>query len=320
MRFQIGFIVYLILIFIFSGCTQESRISGKSHILDTTVISSESCGKAECTLLGVTCKDIPERQVLVRSLTHPKEKGKIIFTTGGYGGTLFSKVSENTQEIVRQVLLDGFSVYEVAWMDKKGWSTNSEGKGFSDAMCGYAEVVKWITKDNPNPVCAYGNSGGSAQIAYALSVYGLSDTFDMVVLSGGPPGIHELGCFGSDDPELDKAKIPIGALYREAIDYLMGWDEQYCQNDIKSDERIKLLKDTSLVTDTQPRIYNFPNTKVNFVNSISDPINAQHQSRIYFDKISSEKSWYDIQEQGHDIFNIEEGKTIIINLLTKECK
>ena len=304
MRLTIVLVLFLLL-----GC-QRAVIPADG----VQVASVSRCGNADCYNLKVTCGGIPAREVLVRVYQPGEPKGSIILTTGGLGGSLYSEQSENARNIVTYLMQKGYAGAEVAWTGRMGWATNAEGHA-DEAFCGFAEVARWLEGIfvNNERICAHGNSGGSAQIAYGLSFYGLDEVLDMVVLSGGPPMSRiDVACFGSDKPGLADAKWGEAELAARAVDHLMG--REICNARHDTEENRNALRQISLLNGGDYEL----RTKVKFVNSVSDPTNADAQARLYYDALIGPKNWYAVQEPAHAIFNTREGMETIKQLLA-EC-
>lgn len=295
------------------------------------VVSSEPCvlWNAECHQLGVTCAGIPERQVEVREYQVENPVGAAVFTTGGVGTGAYSARGPEPVRTMETLLHAGYEVFEVTWQDESGWAAGVNSGGYKRAMCGFAQVIEWIAAtraDHPSVMCAEGNSGGSFQIAYGLSVYGLEDLLDMVILTGGPPVSRvDVACFGTDDPALQDAVWPdqMARTWAGSLtDGLMGWvgSGDYCKSGSGPEDALGALQATSLVSPTEPRDYTFPQTKVNFVNSEGDGTRSNHQGRIYYEQITSPKAWHEIAGTAHGIPGTAEGARISRDLYLKECR
>ena len=265
----------------------------------------------------VDCHGIPTRQVTVNAFKQSDSKGAVVLTTGGTGGNFYSARSGEALETVRLLFRDGYEVYEVRWDGEMGWGTNARGRGFHVAVGGFTELVRYMFHhlfDNNDKVIAHGNSGGAFQIAYGLAIYDLDEVLDMVILTGGPPTSDlKAGIFGHEDfPERWRA----GAGGRRLTDYMMGWDGEgdYCAKGEAPDHIKNQLDTVSLVTDLQPRRYHY-NTFVNFVQS-DDPTKAHDQARIYYEVITSGKSYYYLPEvTSHNVPGSLEGARIIRQLI-----
>jgi hypothetical protein len=110
--------------------------------------------------------------------------GTAVLGTGG-GGTSFYTSSPGGQQIATDLLLRGFRVVERRWAS--GWFES--GTSVRLQSCRYATLITWIkaTFHSGGAFCVTGNSGGSAEIGYALSTWGRGSIIDVAVPSGGPP-------------------------------------------------------------------------------------------------------------------------------------
>lgn len=169
------------------------------------VSGSVPCGGEGCEI-QVTCSSIaaPERAIVkVGMPTESPARGTILLMTGGAGKQLYE---QQGQRIVDELRAAGFHTAQLRWVG--GWLNASPGEeaGHARLGCRPATVARWV-HDNIHQqrpelaYCAAGNSGGSMQISYMLTHYGLKELLDTVVPSGGPPtGRLDLSCLG-DDPD-----------------------------------------------------------------------------------------------------------------------
>ena len=130
--------------------------------------------------------------------------GTVIFGTGTGGAALydfdepdfFNGTTNGGLAVVETVLGAGFTTVQVTFgspftdTTPNGWLTGPGG--VRRLACRYATVAQWVYQNIHNsnasaPLCATGNSGGSAAIGYALSNYGLDSIFSMVEATSGPP-------------------------------------------------------------------------------------------------------------------------------------
>ena len=212
---------------------------------------------------------------------------------------------------------------------------------------------------NPEVMCAQGNSGGALQIAYGLSLYDLGERLDMVILSGGPPVSRvDTYCVPPNADKLreqmsarsgrsgsrggrsregragqtrrGRTRVPGDERFgrtstsRGLIDEVMGWAGQgdYCSQLLPlPEDELLFAQQTSLVPPQadEARLFEFPQTKVNFVGSERDQY-YQKQGRIYFDAVGSDKAWYDIPGKPHKVDNTSEGAATIRDLMLSECR
>ncbi len=286
------------------------------------LISSTSCGVSTCYTLGVTCEGITEKQIILQTTSPESPKGAVVLGTGGHSNVLYSRQSTEQSQTVKTLVDNNFEVFELYW--KNGWPSAADDAGFRKAMCGYAQAVQWIASSKakqPQTMCAQGNSAGSFSIGYGLSSYGLENILDMVILSGGPPTSRlDVSCFGSTDPALKGAVWSLDIAGRQIVDVAMGWSRtgSYCKKGgPSSEDRVKALQDTSLVSPTETRDYSFPKTKVNFVNSNTDYANAT--GKLYHDVITTAKAWYQISGDEHGVDQTTDGAKKIRDLFLTEC-
>lgn len=290
----------------------------------TKILSSEPCGQgATCHTFSVTCQGLSAREVFVKEYgTQKPPVAYALFTTGGNSTGLYT--GQERRKTVQTLLNVGYGVFEIAWKPP-GWHAGIDGAGFNEAMCGYAEVVHSINDklivNTSAPICAQGNSSGAIQIAHGLSAYELENIFDMVVLSGGPPSSRlDVGCFGSENPELVDAIFPPDAAGRGLTDIAMGWarNGDYCKRGEGSEEARQRLADTSLISSTDVRDYHFPNTKVNFLEADGIPFDVA-TGRLYFDKITSPKAFFTVTSNEHEVDGTKVGAQKIQELFLNEC-
>ena len=166
------------------------------------LVSQDDCGENQvCYFVSVECNGLAPREAQVRVSHLNDSKGAVVFTTGGWGVYFYANRyvfrgglvelpgrDHPAGQTVEKMRLEGYETYEVNWAGERGWGTDNFGQGLKKAMCGYAELVRWVaTKlaDNPDVMGATGASAGSWQIGYGLALYGLEDILDVVVLTGG---------------------------------------------------------------------------------------------------------------------------------------
>ena len=298
---------------------------------DVRSISREPCERETCEEVAVSCEGLADRHANVRRFKSRGERGTVIFTTGGNGRGRYNKLPMR-RRTQTELLSEGFEVFQIEWLGDEGWVTGAWGSGFSAGTCAYAELVRWIASEraaNPKVVCAQGNSGGSIQSAYGLAVHGLEDVLDMVVMSGGPPVTRlDHYCFGDLERggrrQRDEPPRKIASTGRTLIDQVMGWEgvADHCKrvDEVPPADVLERARRDSLVPpfgDVE-RDYNYPSTKINFVESVGDK--AAPQGRIYFEAVESAKAWYDIPGDVHSVDSTEAGSMKIVELFETECK
>lgn len=126
-------------------------------------------------------------------------RGVVVFFTGGEGTGFWTSQQPETYAMAESLRALGFTIAQVAWQTP--WLESSPGNdaGIAHLACRPATVIRRIHDDvylplgvtPPHPgdagFCVTGNSGGSSQVAYALSHYGLDSIIDVAIPTGGPP-------------------------------------------------------------------------------------------------------------------------------------
>jgi hypothetical protein len=120
--------------------------------------------------------------------------GTVLLTTGANSTDLYSPGFKYGGTVVTGLLTAGYVTVQTSFggvfnaNQPFGWQTGPGG--IRRVACRYATLAKWV-QDNigsaGTPMCATGNSAGSALIGYALAHYGGTSLFTMVEPTSGPP-------------------------------------------------------------------------------------------------------------------------------------
>jgi len=119
-------------------------------------------------------------------------KGAIIFGSGGDGTGFYNFVQ-------RKALTDaGFTVLDRRW--PAGWFTGGK-EGPQQAACRYAALARFVKTNivKDKLLCATGNSGGSAELGYALTWQGAGKVLDFALPTSGPFHRLDYACNGALD-------------------------------------------------------------------------------------------------------------------------
>lgn len=151
-----------------------------------------------CQLLDVACEPAGTLRATLTSIapTGPL-RGMLIFFRGGGGGGWYFDSSTGTLE--NDLRADGFWVLQLRWHGR-GWLSGPEGvqAGTAHLACWPATAITWVHENRYAPLgldpargvcgfCISGNSGGSTQVAFALSHYAREGILEAVLPTGGPP-------------------------------------------------------------------------------------------------------------------------------------
>ena len=166
---------------------------GPPTTLGTVALVNTTCNagaqpRTTCRTLRVECAGLQAMEVRVR-VTEPDPgvalRGTVVLGTGG-GGNDFYSDRPGGPELFASLRAHGFRCVERAWTGG-GWF--SEVASMRKQACRYATLLTWIHANvhTKGAFVATGNSGGSAEIGYALTAWGRGDILDVAVPSGGPP-------------------------------------------------------------------------------------------------------------------------------------
>jgi hypothetical protein len=124
-------------------------------------------------------------------------RGMVLFFSGSGGTSWWTSMSNLTGSFMQGLQSQGLWVFQVRWRTPWMLSAPGEDAGSAHMACRPATVVRWVHDNRYVPLgitsglgecgfCITGNSGGSAQVAYALSFYGLGSILDADVPTSGP--------------------------------------------------------------------------------------------------------------------------------------
>ena len=269
-------------------------------------VASTTCHRYE-----VACPEIKPIQVSVR-VTEPAAgvpfRGTVVMGSGGTGASFYSGDAAG-QELVTAIAAMGFRVVDRSWAG--GWPT-AEG-GLRKESCRYATLLTWV-HDNLHKggkFIATGNSGGSAEISYALTTWGRGDILDVAIPTSGPPlGRLDYVCVREPSPEwsaLCASIIPKGVM-ECASGCMLGPQNAVCKQ-VTATPTLQQLRDDSVVH--PDAVLNYPHTKVFFLYGAHDCGEPVPNGLTYATKITSEKSIEFVPKTPHALFSTPEGRAAI---------
>jgi hypothetical protein len=169
-----------------------------------------------CYQLAVSCPQVADFSVYLK-VNNPSGApiGTVLLGVGTGGSGLYDDPTaagyDDGSNVVTSLLSSGYNTVQVSFgapfdngSTPRGWLTGPGG--VRRLACRYATVADWVyrnptiinsgvTAANSAPMCATGNSGGSAVIAYAVYEYGLDSEFKMIEPTSGPVMTRvDLGC------------------------------------------------------------------------------------------------------------------------------
>ncbi len=188
-----------------------------------TVSSSSALGSCAgsvsggtCYQLAISCPQVADFSAYLK-VNNPAGApvGTVLLGTGTGGSGLYDDPNaggyQNGSDVVNSLLTSGYNTVQVSFgapfdngSTPRGWLTGPGG--VRRLACRYATVADWVynhpaiinsgvSASNSSPMCATGNSGGSAAIAYAVYEYGLDTEFKVIEPTSGPVMTRlDLGC------------------------------------------------------------------------------------------------------------------------------
>ena len=315
--------------------SSSSDDAGTRMQLGTVTVVDDPCpdGDGElpgtsCQLVEVACPGIPALRAQVRT-TPPAStvdtRGTILFGTGG-GGESWYERGPNPSAMMRALAGDGFQIVQRAWIDQ--WE--SGGEGLAAAACRYATLLTWVHDEvrSAGALCATGNSGGSAEIGYALSRWDREAILDLAVPTGGPVMSRvDLGCLDFEEWPEECQELPDGTVCEPAgvqCNY-QGSNFQHIDGAYLPDTPCELhdatfadtlLADSILSPDAD---LDFGATPVHQLLGERDCSPALPQGVLWFDAITSQKTRTFVPGTGHGTAGTEEGAAAIRRVLDDEC-
>ena len=293
-------------------------------------ISSDStCSQraSDCWQVRVTCPSLSsiDARLRIRNSTITA-KGAVIFAEGGSGKAFWGNQSTAASFALIDLNNSGFNTIEISW-DSAWWSDPSASlsgafDGYPTVACRPATVAKYIrdtfnATDSGLAFCASGNSGGSTQVGFMLSHYGLDSILDLAVPTSGPPVSRvDIGCFQTPGYEsmwyTDDTASTIDQVFRTA-------KQGPCLTKNLTYE--ELYRNASVSVGGN---YLYPSTYVHFVFGANDTTSAVGQGRFHFDTLLQAATPMLGQEfiagTGHQVHRSEAGAGAIRDKIIAECR
>ena len=290
-----------------------------------SAVDHEPGTKTTCKCAQITgCQGVADTTVRLK-ITEPTGvvKGTVILGTGTGGGSFYESFGQPAvNNIILPLLRNGFRVVQRSWFGSNGWLTGPGGP--SKLACRYATLVDGVYKNihTSGPMCVSGNSGGSVEIAYALTRYDMGRIIDLAVPTSGPPfGRLDYGCLGPIDPVWSSQcegqfSCEFKGQALKLIDAAYGPASQDCQN------RNPLMESTwyndSVVSPFAQ--FNYPQTEMRFIFGDADHSEAVPLGKLYYDAITSSKKITTVSGGvPHTIPGVDTGAKQIFADLSEGC-
>jgi hypothetical protein len=264
-----------------------------------------------CRKLLVTCPDLKPLEVQIR-ITQPAAgvplRGTVVMGSGAGGGSFYA-MAPPVQELVKQISEMGFLVVDRAW--KGGWTTH-EG-GLKKESCRYATLLTWVHDHlhKGGKFAATGNSGGSAEIGYALTTWGRGDILDLAIPSSGPPVARlDLACVKEPSAEwkaMCASIVPQGKM-ECASQCTLGASNDVCKQ-VAAQPTPEQLHDDSVVH--PGALLDYPRTRLHFLYGAKDCGEPVPIGLTWATKVRSRKQIDFVPNTPHSIFQTPEGREAV---------
>jgi hypothetical protein len=165
--------------------------------LGTVTPLPDACSSREANLPGTTCHrarvscaGLPDVDVELRISDPPVGTpiaGTVVMGVGG-NGVGFYLAPEYGPDVRAALTVAGYRLIERSWPGPGGWYGDNSA-GLRANACRYATLLEYVHEQQQapgTPLCITGNSGGAAEVGYALTTWGVGAFVDMAAPSGGP--------------------------------------------------------------------------------------------------------------------------------------
>lgn len=182
-----------------TGSTSTGSTSTGEPADESVTLLDAPCEKSpgaanRCERYEVVCEGLAPAivELAIYEPMGAASKGTILFGSGG-DGTGFYNFTE-----AKAMLAAGYTLVERRWPD--GWFTGGTD-GPQQAACRLGALIRHLRADPPasGPLCATGNSGGSAELGFALTWQNAGPSLDFVMPTSGPFHRLDLACQGESD-------------------------------------------------------------------------------------------------------------------------
>ena len=267
--------------------------------------------RTACRRVVVSCpglKDLPAQIRFTDPAPGKALRGTVVLGSGGNGGTFYA-AAPPVVGLVRELSDMGFLVADRSW--DGGWVTN-EG-GLKQEACRYATLLTWIhdTAHRGGKFVATGNSGGSAEIGYALTTYGRAAILDAAIPTSGPPTARlDYTCAAAPSAEwsaLCSKLIPTGAIACTP-GCMLGPGNNVCRQAGPRMTEAQLRADSVAHADAA---LDYPKTPVYFLFGADDCGEPVPAGLAYASAIRSEKHVEFVPRTPHALMSTPEGREAI---------
>lgn len=274
--------------------------------------------RTACRQVVVTCPGLKDLQAQLR-ITQPAPakplRGTVVLGSGGNGATFYAAAAP-VLGLVRDLSEMGFLVVDREW--DGGWVTQ-EG-GLKLEACRYATLLTWIhaTVHRGGKFVATGNSGGSAEIGYALTTYGRAAILDVAIPTSGPP-VARLDYTCPAKPSEEWTALCASLVPPDTLDCkpgcMLGPANGVCRQ-VTSQPTVAQLLDDSVAH--PGAVLEYPKTRLRFLFGALDCGEPVPAGLAYAAKVTSPKQIEFVPRTPHALMSTPEGREAIRKAIDQE--
>jgi len=313
-------------------------------------------GQGTCFQLAITCPGAGDLSAYLKVNTPPgTPTGTVLLGTGTGGSGLYDDPNaggyEDGSSVVQSLLNNGYNTVQVSFgapfssTQPNGWLQGPGG--VRRLACRYATIADWVyhnpkvinsgvSSTNSAPMCATGNSGGSAAIVYAVQEYGLNTEFTMVEPTSGPVMSRiDQGCSpcsssvqgpvcsqsGNTHPQMCYESADASVI-DTAYQTAGSTSNTPCTNALNgnagADASAMFLSDSILYQGSAT--VSIPNTAIKQLIGDDDTSNAVPQALTWQSQVSPAPASQCLANVQHDIPSFQSGATQIATDIIAACK
>jgi hypothetical protein len=326
-----AFLATTLVVFLFASHASAQKPDALGTVNASTIGCPEGGMPATaCYALAVSCPSIQDYTVYLKTFVPTgRTAGVVTLTQGGTASTLYEAYVYGDVTISNLVNA-GFLTVEITFgqpfSDEQGWEYAVNGAGVRAASCRYATVTAWIKTQLASrlPLCATGNSAGSALIGEGLAHYNLGQYLAFAELTSGPPFTRvDEACINLTRPSVEYcsgADINTEVGVVDATEFLdPAYPGPWCSEDIidNSDAHLsQFLNDSITSSDAQLSYFG---TNVWFLYGGLDTSAAINQGEIYRQSIRSSTQRNCVADAPHSIPDVLDGAERIASDMIQQC-
>ncbi len=244
-------------------------------------------------------------------------RGTVVLGSGGSGAGFYAGPPP-VQALVKELSDMGFLVVDRNWIG--GWPT-MEG-GLKPEAARYATLLRWVhdSLHKGGRFVATGNSGGSAEIGYALTTYGLADILDTAIPTSGPPVARlDYTCTAEASPawsELCSSIVPTGAMQCKP-GCMLGPGNGVCRQTGPRPPPEQLLNDSVVHPEA---VLSYPKTRLVFLFGALDCDEPVPSGLTWATRVKTEKRIEFVPNTPHAIMSTPEGRAAIRRVIDEATR